>query len=236
MSTGFPRWLSSKESGYQCRKYKRHGFDPWIKKIPLSRRGQPFLYSCLENSKDGGDWWATVQGVAKSHRPEHTHMNNGRPLTSFFRYSAVVTTIEQTIGSPVRHTEVEPQKDVISDLIYLICQHITSGMTSLGAQLVKNLPAMQETLVHSWIGKISWRRNRLPIPVFLGFPGGSAGKESTCNVGDLGLTPGLGSSFGEGNSYLLQYPGLVVYTKFSTISIPGEDILPSDFTKLIRIV
>ena len=31
-----------------------------------------------------------------------------------------------------------------------------------------------------------------------GFPGGSAGKESACNVGDLGLDPGLGRSPGEG--------------------------------------
>ena len=42
----------------------------------------------------------------------------------------------------------------------------------------------------------------------MGFPGGSHGKESTCNVGDLGLIPGLGRSLGEGNSYLLQYFGL----------------------------
>ena len=32
-----------------------------------------------------------------------------------------------------------------------------------------------------------------------GFPGGSAGKESTCNAGDQGLIPGLGRSPGEGN-------------------------------------
>ena len=42
----------------------------------------------------------------------------------------------------------------------------------------------------------------------LGFPGGSAGKESTCNVGDLGLIPGLGRSPGEGIGYPLQYSGL----------------------------
>ena len=35
----------------------------------------------------------------------------------------------------------------------------------------------------SWIGKIRWRRDRLPTPVFLDFPGGSAGKESAYNVG-----------------------------------------------------
>ena len=40
------------------------------------------------------------------------------------------------------------------------------------------------------------------------FPGGSAGKESACNAGDLGSIPGLGRSPGEGNSYPLQYSGL----------------------------
>ena len=45
-------------------------------------------------------------------------------------------------------------------------------------------------------------------PVFLGFPGGSAGKESTCNAGELGLIPGLGRSPGEGKGYPLQYSGL----------------------------
>ena len=55
------------------------------------------------------------------------------------------------------------------------------------------------------IGKISRRKDRLPTPVFLGFPGGSDSKESTCNVGDLGLIPGLGRSPGEGNGYPLQY-------------------------------
>ena len=39
-------------------------------------------------------------------------------------------------------------------------------------------------------------------------PGGSAGNESACNVGDLGLLPGLGRSSGEGNGYPLQYPGM----------------------------
>ena len=42
----------------------------------------------------------------------------------------------------------------------------------------------------------------------LGFPGGSAGKESSRNAGDLGFIPGLGRSSGEGNGYPLQYSGL----------------------------
>ena len=50
-------------------------------------------------------------------------------------------------------------------------------MGPLVAQLVKNLLAIQETLFYSWVRKLPWRRNRLSTPVFLGFPGGSDGKE-----------------------------------------------------------
>ena len=53
-------------------------FDPWVGKIPNPGEGEgkipfsgegsdnPLQYSCLENSMDGGAWWATVHGVAKS--------------------------------------------------------------------------------------------------------------------------------------------------------------------------
>ena len=61
----------------------------------------------------------------------------------------------------------------------------------------------------------------------LGFPGGSGGKESTCNVGDLGLIPGLGRSLEEGNGYPFQYSGLensMDYLHGVTESTP-----PSDF-------
>ena len=42
----------------------------------------------------------------------------------------------------------------------------------------------------------------------MGFPCGSAGKESTVNAGNLGLIPGLGRFPGEGKNYPLQYSGL----------------------------
>ena len=60
----------------------------------------------------------------------------------------------------------------------------------------------------SWVGKLRWRRDRLPTPVLLGFPCGSAGKESACNAGDLGSIPELERSPGEGKGYPLQYSGL----------------------------
>ena len=81
-------------------------------------------------------------------------------------------------------------------------------LTSLVAQLVKSLPATQETWFDSWVGKIHRRKDRLPTPVFLGFPGGSPGKESSCNMRDLDSIPRLGRSPGEKNSYWLLYFGL----------------------------
>ena len=75
-------------------------------------------------------------------------------------------------------------------------------------QLVKNLPVMQVTLITFLGQNIPWRKDRLPTPVFLGFPYGSAGKESSCSVGDLGSIPGLGKSLGEEKGYPLQYSGL----------------------------
>ena len=51
---------------------------------------------------------------------------------------------------------------------------------------------------------MSWRRDRLPTAVFLGFPCGSVGKESTCKAGDLGSIPGLGRSPWEGKGFSLK--------------------------------
>ena len=50
---------------------------------------------------------------------------------------------------------------------------------------------------------LSKDRNRLPTPVFMGFPGVSDCKEFACNVGDMGLIPGLGRSPGGGNGNIL---------------------------------
>ena len=64
---------------------------------------------------------------------------------------------------------------------------------------------MQETQFDSWVGKISWRRDSLPTSVFLGFPGGSDGKEFAYYVGDMGLVPGLGKFPGGGHGNRLEY-------------------------------
>ena len=56
-----------------------------------------------------------------------------------------------------------------------------------------------------------YKENFYDIPslqLLMGFPCGSAGKESACNAGHLGLIPGLGRYPGDGNGYQLQYSGL----------------------------
>ena len=83
--------------------------------------------------------------------------------------------------------------------------HVPFHCTSLVAQLVKNPPEMQKTPVRFLDQEICWRRDRLPIPVFLGFPGSSTGKESTCNAGDTSWIPELGISSGKGIGYPLPY-------------------------------
>ena len=56
---------------------------------------------------------------------------------------------------------------------------------------------------------MEFRVQRETQAVNLGFPGGSAGKESSCNMEDLGAIPGFGRCPGEGKGYPLQYSGLV---------------------------
>ena len=61
---GLPWWLSGKESACQCRK---HGFNPWLKKIPWRRKWQPtvaFLPGKFHGQR--GAWQATVHGDTES--------------------------------------------------------------------------------------------------------------------------------------------------------------------------
>ena len=73
---------------------------------------------------------------------------------------------------------------------------------------------MQRNRGKQYDGEISSRKFEISRDHFMlgyarqGFPGGSAGKESACNGGDLGLSPGLGRSPREEKGYPLQYSGL----------------------------
>ena len=61
------------------------------------------------------------------------------------------------------------------------------------------------------------------------FPGGSAGKESACNAGDLSSIPGLGRSPGEGKGYPLQYFGLQNSMNCIVHGVAKSQTQPSNF-------
>ena len=82
----------------------------------------------------------------------------------------------------------------ISSSVVPYCSHLQSFPTSGSFQMSQFFASGSQR------GKIPWRRNRLPTPVFLDFPGGSDSKESACNARNLGSIPGLGRSPGEGHA------------------------------------
>ena len=63
ISRGFPKWLSSKESACNA---GNMGVIPGSGRSPGGGHGNPLQYSCLENPRDGGAWWAAIYGVAPS--------------------------------------------------------------------------------------------------------------------------------------------------------------------------
>ena len=84
---GLPRWLSGKEAICKCR---RHGFSPWVRKIPWRRKWQPTpVFSPGESHGQRSPAGYTVHGVAKrqtglsacacthAHTHTHTHTHRG---------------------------------------------------------------------------------------------------------------------------------------------------------------
>ena len=65
-----------------CLPCRRHGFYPWVRKIPWKRKQNPLQYSCLENPMDRGAWWATARGVTKE--LETTEWLNNNIMTATF--------------------------------------------------------------------------------------------------------------------------------------------------------
>ena len=81
---------------------------------------------------------------------------------------------------------------------------LTYAWASPVAQLIICLQCRRPQF-DSWVGKIPWRRDRLPTPEFTGFSGGSDNKESACNAGGLSSVPRLGRCPGGGHGNPFQY-------------------------------
>ena len=90
---GLPRWCCGKEPACQCRRHKRHGFDPWVRKICGGGHDSPLQYTCLENPMDRVAWWATVHRVSKSQirlKQSSTHIQHLAQWSTWRRPSKVV--------------------------------------------------------------------------------------------------------------------------------------------------
>ena len=73
------------------------GSIPGSGRSPGEGNGNPFQYSCLENPMDGGAWWATVHGVAKS----QTWLSN---FTSLHKYLSFIRKVGMQISLKWQHT------------------------------------------------------------------------------------------------------------------------------------
>ena len=71
---------SDKRICLQCRRCRRHEFNPWARKIPKGGNSNALQYSCLENPMDSGAWQVIVHGVA---RIGHNLMTKPRPPPIF---------------------------------------------------------------------------------------------------------------------------------------------------------
>ena len=108
--------------------------DPWVRKIPGSRKDKPLQYSCLESSMDRGAWQATVRvSQSQTQLSRHAHLFMYLPLHLNCKSYKRRKCVWFTFGSPVP----TKQEAFIKYLLNLRASSI--------AQQVKNLPTMQKT-------------------------------------------------------------------------------------------
>ena len=82
--------------------------ETWVRSLgredsPGERNGNPLQYSCLENPMDGGTWWATVHGVAKSRTRLHFHFH----FMDIYRVWTISTSGEKSVRQATAAAEPE---------------------------------------------------------------------------------------------------------------------------------
>ena len=106
---------------------------------------------------------------------------------------------------------------------------------SLVAQLVKNLPAMQETLVQFLGLEVPLEKRQANHSSILGFPGASVGKKICLQCGRPGSIPGLGKSPGGGHGNPIQYSCLEIpHGEISLVCYSPWGLKESDITERPR--
>ena len=155
---GLTWWLSGKESDCQAGDV---GSITDLGISPGEGNGHPLQYSCLGNPMDRGGWQAIVHGVAKeSFTTQQLNSNNFYNINfcsshfGFLLHNTIFLTALQTHNLKVTATLIILNRYFgiffccYTDYLLLLIQINCTG-ASLIAQLVKNLPAVQETWVRS---------------------------------------------------------------------------------------
>ena len=125
MTEDFPGSASDEESACQCRRRKGRGFDPWVGKIPWSRKWQP-IHIFLPEKFYG------QRSLVHYHPWGHKESGRTEQLRMWLRASEEVWNIEVNLR-----------------FFLLVWWALECKRTSLMAQMVKNLPAVWEIQVQS---------------------------------------------------------------------------------------
>ena len=105
---GLPSWCSGKETTCQCRRCKRPGFDPWVRKMPWRRRWQPTPVFLPGSPTSDSPWGlkeldATEQLIA--HTDTHTHRIRLRESYRLKRNKNLLCNTGDTVSIPSRATK-----------------------------------------------------------------------------------------------------------------------------------
>ena len=93
MGFGLPKWLSGKESTCQCRRRRRHGFDPWVRKIPWRRVWQPILVLLPRESHGQRSLaYCSPQGHTESDTTEVTKQQQQQSMFHCFKLYKIQVT------------------------------------------------------------------------------------------------------------------------------------------------
>ena len=163
----FPGGSDGKASAYSV---GDPGSIPGWGRSPGEGNGTPLQYSCLENPRDGGAWWATVHGVAKSRtRLSNFTFQGLKPCASTEGGSGSIFGSGTKIPHAARCGQKSKKKTLQTTLLEAYWIHPSFVWASLVSQMVKNLPVMRETGFDPWVGRIPWRRAWQSTLVFFFF-------------------------------------------------------------------
>ena len=147
----------------------------------------------------------------------------------YFIYSSFISQGTESIISILQRKIIEARIIVVMSMMIGFTNIIVHtwrcnlSVTILTALNVLPLINLSRKYRNIFVPPLQMKKLRL-AELEQGFPGGSDGKESACNVGDPGLTPGLGRSPGEGKIYPLQDSGLENFMDYSPCGQKDSDM------------